>query len=180
MSALFYRLGGKRRWSIKYKKKINCNNPKGFSQKQYCKRKKRGGNYKNESIVNSDYIKSTINDLLLEISDNSDWYFNLDGDSVSNYYEVYISNGEVDIRREEDDDLWGYEQRRIPKELIDCLERIIDFMKSEGFKYSLLFCSEYSSDRNEDVISNIELDDLYDDMIMSENESIRINFFKSY
>jgi hypothetical protein len=27
--------GGK--WSMKYKKTINCNKPKGFSQKQYCK-----------------------------------------------------------------------------------------------------------------------------------------------
>lgn len=36
----------KSRWSVKYKKKINCSNPKGFSQKQYCKRKKRGGSYK--------------------------------------------------------------------------------------------------------------------------------------
>jgi len=26
-----------RKWSMKYKKNINCNNPKGFSQKQYCK-----------------------------------------------------------------------------------------------------------------------------------------------
>ena len=26
-----------RKWSIKYKKSINCNRPKGFSQKQYCK-----------------------------------------------------------------------------------------------------------------------------------------------
>ena len=37
---------GKKRWSVKYKKNINCSNPKGFSQKQYCKRKKRGGDYK--------------------------------------------------------------------------------------------------------------------------------------
>lgn len=36
----------KSRWSAKYKKSINCSNPKGFSQKQYCKRKKRGGKYK--------------------------------------------------------------------------------------------------------------------------------------
>jgi hypothetical protein len=28
-------IGGK--WSMKYKKSINCNKPKGFSQKQYCK-----------------------------------------------------------------------------------------------------------------------------------------------
>lgn len=27
--------GGK--WSMKYKKSINCKKPKGFSQKQYCK-----------------------------------------------------------------------------------------------------------------------------------------------
>ena len=26
-----------RKWSIKYKKSINCSRPKGFSQKQYCK-----------------------------------------------------------------------------------------------------------------------------------------------
>jgi hypothetical protein len=28
-------VGGK--WSIKYKKSINCKHPKGFSQKQHCK-----------------------------------------------------------------------------------------------------------------------------------------------
>jgi hypothetical protein len=40
------RAGGKRRWSVKYKKSINCSHPKGFSQIQYCKRKRRGGHYK--------------------------------------------------------------------------------------------------------------------------------------
>ena len=25
------------KWSIKYKKSINCSQPKGFSQKQHCK-----------------------------------------------------------------------------------------------------------------------------------------------
>lgn len=28
---------GGRKWSMKYKKSINCNRPKGFSQKQHCK-----------------------------------------------------------------------------------------------------------------------------------------------
>ena len=37
---------GKKRWSIKQKRGVDCSNPKGFSQKQYCKRKSRGGNYK--------------------------------------------------------------------------------------------------------------------------------------
>ena len=40
------RKGMKSRWSVKRKRNIDCNNPKGFSQKQYCKRKKRGGKYK--------------------------------------------------------------------------------------------------------------------------------------
>jgi hypothetical protein len=31
----FKKNGGK--WSMKYKKSINCNHPKGFSQKQHCK-----------------------------------------------------------------------------------------------------------------------------------------------
>jgi DNA-directed RNA polymerase subunit H (RpoH/RPB5) len=34
------RKGMKSRWSVKYKKSINCNNPKGFSQKAYCARKR--------------------------------------------------------------------------------------------------------------------------------------------
>lgn len=37
----------KRKWSLTYKKSINCNKPKGFSQKQYCKygktKKRRAG-----------------------------------------------------------------------------------------------------------------------------------------
>jgi hypothetical protein len=32
-----YNKRGGRKWSIKYKKSINCRRPKGFSQKQYCK-----------------------------------------------------------------------------------------------------------------------------------------------
>lgn len=38
----------KSRWTVKHKRGIDCNNPKGFSQKQYCKRKQRGGQYKSD------------------------------------------------------------------------------------------------------------------------------------
>ena len=38
----------KKRWSVKHKKSIDCNNVKGFSAKQYCKRKRSGGKYKTE------------------------------------------------------------------------------------------------------------------------------------
>lgn len=27
----------RRRWSLKYKRSIDCSKPKGFSQRQYCK-----------------------------------------------------------------------------------------------------------------------------------------------
>jgi len=33
----------KRRWSLKYKRSIDCNRPRGFSQKQYCRYGRKGG-----------------------------------------------------------------------------------------------------------------------------------------
>ncbi len=42
MMAYPFRVGEGKSWSKKYKKSINCNNPKGFSQKAHCAgRKKR-------------------------------------------------------------------------------------------------------------------------------------------
>lgn len=35
-----------RKWSDKYKKSINCKNPKGFSQKQHCKYRRKTRNKK--------------------------------------------------------------------------------------------------------------------------------------
>lgn len=35
MSKTRKRVGGK--WSLKYKRSINCRKPKGFSQRQHCK-----------------------------------------------------------------------------------------------------------------------------------------------
>lgn len=42
------RRGMKSRWSLKYKRSIDCAHPKGFSQKNYCKRRARGGHYSSE------------------------------------------------------------------------------------------------------------------------------------
>ena len=33
------RASGRRKWSLKYKRSINCRRPRGFSQRQYCKRR---------------------------------------------------------------------------------------------------------------------------------------------
>ena len=40
MMAYPYRVEGKK-WSKKYKKSINCSNPKGFSQKAHCAGRKK-------------------------------------------------------------------------------------------------------------------------------------------
>jgi hypothetical protein len=41
---------GKKRWSVKYKRSIDCRNPRGFSQKNYCDRMARGGRYLRETM----------------------------------------------------------------------------------------------------------------------------------
>lgn len=57
------RKGMKSRWTTKYKRNIDCSNPKGFSQKAYCARKRRGGGYKSD--VN-DLVQENIESLLSE------------------------------------------------------------------------------------------------------------------
>ena len=51
---------GGRKWSVKYKKSINCNRPKGFSQKQYCK-------FINNYLYFFEYLVLLFYSLLLEI-----------------------------------------------------------------------------------------------------------------
>lgn len=47
-------------WSEKYKKSINCNNPKGFSQKAHCQGKKK----KNENIMKLSELKEVIKQVI--------------------------------------------------------------------------------------------------------------------
>ena len=49
-------------WSTKYKRSINCNNPKGFSQKAHC-----AGRTKRETIMNlKSLVKETIKEVMVE------------------------------------------------------------------------------------------------------------------
>ena len=49
-------------WSDKYKKSIDCNNPKGFSQKAHC-----AGRKKRESMMNlKSLVKETIKEVVVE------------------------------------------------------------------------------------------------------------------
>ena len=51
-----------KKWSQKYKRSIDCNNPKGFSQKAHC-----AGRKKRESIMNiKSLVKETIKQVVAE------------------------------------------------------------------------------------------------------------------
>jgi hypothetical protein len=53
-------------WSDKYKKSINCNNPKGFSQKAHC-----AGRKKRENIMKLSELKNVVREILSERSINA-------------------------------------------------------------------------------------------------------------
>jgi hypothetical protein len=65
------------KWSEKYKKSINCNNPKGFSQKAHCQGKKK--NLK-ENFENPEIFKSSIEKNLNEYASNYEWLDGIDAD----------------------------------------------------------------------------------------------------
>lgn len=54
-------------WSNKYKKSINCDNPKGFSQKAHCKGRKK----RNENIMKLSEFREAIRNVLRERSINA-------------------------------------------------------------------------------------------------------------
>jgi len=65
-------------WSKTYKKSIDCNNPKGFSQKAHCagrKKRERGEETKSKPISeNSDYADTAVGELedgLKKLNDTS-------------------------------------------------------------------------------------------------------------
>ena len=54
-------------WSSKYKKSIDCNNPKGFSQKAHCAGKKK----RNERVMKISEFKEAVTQVLRERSINA-------------------------------------------------------------------------------------------------------------
>ena len=73
-----------RKWSIKYKKSINCKRPKGFSQRQYCKygRKQKGGMSENQPNPGGEYNMDNITEErkqeVLQLIRNTNDHRNLD------------------------------------------------------------------------------------------------------
>jgi hypothetical protein len=58
------------KWSEKYKKSINCNNPKGFSQRAHCQGRKK---HLKENFENPEIFKSSIEKNLKEYTSNYEW-----------------------------------------------------------------------------------------------------------
>lgn len=61
------RTGG-RKWSLKYKKSINCNRPRGFSQKQFCKYGSPRFNQSGGDVLN--YLPSDMSMALREVGNS--------------------------------------------------------------------------------------------------------------
>jgi hypothetical protein len=56
-------------WSEKYKRSINCNNPKGFSQRAHC-----AGRKKNEGVGHKDLLATPKNTVVIDTPGELDWY----------------------------------------------------------------------------------------------------------
>ena len=128
-------------WSEKYKKSINCNNPKGFSQKAHCAGKK-----KNESIApnhdgkaapyGSGYEK--VDEDGKEISDKNYADYKKDNKEdavneigvfpISNYIKDLIPRGRLDITNQRD-------RERVKALIKDLVYTLNDFWKSHKIPF---------------------------------------------
>ena len=59
----------KEAWSEKYKRSIDCNNPKGFSQRAHCQ-----GRKKNEGVGHKDLLATPKNTVVIDTPGDLDWY----------------------------------------------------------------------------------------------------------
>ncbi len=136
-----------------------------------------------------DNIKSDLEDIFLDIKDSNPgegWFSWVDGDKISNLYEVYISFGSEepyhsDFNEFDDEDEEyhsDYNENQISSALIESLERSIDYMSKLGWRYTIQICAEYSSDPSEDNCEDVTLQDIEPGQWMQENEAIRIKFRK--
>ena len=134
----------------------------------------------------SNSIKSDLEDIFLEIKDGSGWFYWVSVDPVGSFYDVYISFGSEEPYHSnhnefEDDEQYhsDYNEARLSEDLIETLERSIEYMSNLGWSYELQVCTEYSSDPSEDMCDVITIDDLEPGQWLQENEAIRIKFRKA-
>ena len=131
-------------------------------------------------------IKQDLEDIFLDVKESNPkerWFYWVDGDSISNLYDVYISFGSEEpyhsSHNEFDDDEQyhsDYNEVQLSEDLMDSLIRSIDYMNELGWTYKIQFCTEYSSDPSEDYCEDITIDELEPGQWMQENQAIKIRF----
>ena len=113
----------------------------------------------------SDSINKVINDILLEINDESIW--------VAEVWSVSRRKWVVIIKTVDEDEEFELEGQTPPSSVIETIERVIDFMNGEGFtNYGITF--EMDEDDQFEEISLEEVSDLD----VWPNNFIRIEFTK--
>lgn len=164
------RAGGKRRWSVKYKKKINCNNPKGFSQIQYCKRKRRGGHYKTESIQNfklfessDEQIKSYLSQIFLELEDDG-YVIDIEGRWIRTYNTEELTGFKIKIGR-----------KSAKEDVLPTIETSISYMNSQGFKNYWIILENYG---RLDINELREYFNIQKFLVNSPERTLELNFHK--
>ena len=82
----------KHKWSKKYKLSIDCNNPRGFSQRQYCKYRTKRHKIRNNKTkrYNKKYVKTKKN----KIKNNKTFLYNPNNPKKS--FDVYIDKNPND------------------------------------------------------------------------------------
>lgn len=136
-----------------------------------------------ESVGN---IKSDLEDIFQEVTDRpgEGWFYSVDGDDLSGIVDVYISFGGVEPYNTDPDDddesyISDYPEVQISQELIESLNRAIDYMTSLGWSTKIQLCEEYSSDPSEDSCEDLTMADLEVGQWMQENQALRLRFRKS-
>tara|TARA_B100001093_G_scaffold519208_1_gene607148 strand:+ start:6140 stop:7126 length:987 start_codon:yes stop_codon:yes gene_type:complete len=109
---------GGRKWSLKYKRKINCKRPKGFSQKQYCKRiskkKKKSSTKKNRKKRTKKSRKMRGGQRVLNWISVPHGLVTTINDNPNRKYKL--------VYRDADDKDFGYDIRRSKREIIGPVE----------------------------------------------------------
>lgn len=106
-----------------------------------------------------DQIESDITDILIEIKDEYPWTYKVWKETKGKYFTLrYVAV--IELEGEIDESGINYNGYLLPKTSIDCIEHVIDYMKSNGVsKYTIGFGDddEFSDDETIDTIKQLPI-----------------------
>lgn len=112
-----------------------------------------------------------LQDILLEINDEPIW-------RATSWSNINNDKFYVIIQTIDEDEEYELEGQTPPPVVIECINRVVNFMNGEGFtNYQITFEEESESFKLDDDTINITLDDLSNLDVWS-NSNIRIEFWK--